>query len=567
MYLKSLYPPVPSTPDVNFHELLFTSPLPVPIPEYTLHIDGLTGRSRTRNEFYEEVRDGATALATPTQQGGLGLSSENGDVVAIYSTNSLEYMTLIHACLVIGVPFTLLSAFYTPYELAHAVKTTKPSRIFAHPSLLGKVETAAKDIGLPSQRIYLLEGTAPGKESFAGVLQQVRARTLARVPVKPVKKDSIAYLMFSSGTGGLPKAVMISHGNLAFTLAALVVYVKEEMKLNASPTPPPHLTWVAALPFHHSYGLHMFCLRGFIFPTTFVILPRWDTEQVLDAIPRYRVSMLPLVPSVAHQLVFSKKFANADLSSITNVLCGAAALPPVVRKKLSGLTKSAIAEGYGITEATLSACLQPAPGVIPGVEPVLGSCGILLPGMEARILREDGSDADVNEPGELWLRGRNVAMGYYNNEQATKETFVDGWLRTGDSLRANANGTFFFVDRLKDTLKISGAQVSPTEIEDVLRSHPSGFILDVSVAGVPGTRSEDEKVPRAWIVLSDEGKRIGEHVVAKELDEWVKTNLSSFKWLRGGIEVVDEIPKLSTGKVLRRALQQKYVEQRVPHKL
>lgn len=97
------------------------------------------------------------------------------------------------------------------------------------------------------------------------------------------------------------------------------------------------------------------------------------------------------------------------------------------------------------------------------------------------------------------------------------------------------------MDRLKDTLKISGVQVSPTEIEAVLRTQPSGLIIDVSVAGVPGTRSADEKVPRAWVVLSDEGKRRGEQAVVKELDEWVKQNLSSFKWLRGGIEVVDEV--------------------------
>ncbi|TCD62313.1 hypothetical protein EIP91_007080 [Steccherinum ochraceum] len=532
MHLKSLYPPVPATPDVNFHQLLWTSPLPIPVSDYVVHIDGVTGRKRTRNEFYEEVRDGATALGS-----SLGLSRENGDLVAIYSTNSLEYMTLIHSCFVLGVPFALISAFSTPYELVHSLKTARPTRLFIHPSLHQRAVVAAKECGLPLDRVYALQGSIPDSPSFWHLIQDVRVRGIARVPVKAVSKTALAYLVFSSGTGGLPKAVMISHGNLAFTLAALMVYVQEEMKLNAAPKPPPHLTWIAALPFHHSYGLHMFCLRGFIFPTTFVILPKWDTDQVLACIPKYRITMLPLVPSVAHQLVYSKKFASADLTSITNVLCGAAALPPEL------------------------ACLKPAKGVIPGVEPINGSCGILLPGMEAKLLKEDGSPAGVNEPGELWLRGGNVAMGYYNDEQATRETFIDGWVRTGDQLRADATGTLYFVDRIKDTLKISGVQVSPTEIEVVLRTHPSGFVIDVSVAGIAGSRTSDEKVPRAWVVLSEEGRRQNARTVARDLQEWVKMKLSSTKWLRGGVEFVDEIPKLPTGKVLRRVLQSRFQQE------
>ncbi|THH31193.1 hypothetical protein EUX98_g3018 [Antrodiella citrinella] len=514
MYLKSLYPPVPPTPDVNFHELLWTSPLPIPKTDYILHIDALTGRKRTRNEFYEEYQ-----------------------FTRIHDANTFMFGDWGTLC--------------TSIRILDAVRTTT----------LPEDSEAFEDI----HTFIAVFSDDRGRErtSFGELTQQMRKKSVPRVPVKAVKKDSLAYLVFSSGTSGLPKAVMISHGNLSFTLAALMVWVQQEMKLNPVAKAPAHLVWIAALPFHHSYGLHMFCLRGFIFPTTFVVLPRWDSDRVLAAIPKYRISMLPLVPSVAHQLVYSKKFASADLSTITNVLCGAAALPTALAERLSGLTKNTpISEGYGLTEATLSACLKPTPGVIPGVVPLVGSCGILLPGMEARILREDGSEANVNEPGELWLKGLNVAMGYFNDEKATRETFVNGWLRTGDGIRADANGTLFFVDRLKDTLKISGVQVSPTELEAVLRSHPAGLITDVSVAGVAGRRTADEKVPKAWIVLSDEGKRRGERATIQELDNWVKSSLSSYKWLRGGIEVIDEIPKLPTGKVLRRVLQGRENERR-----
>jgi len=212
-----------------------------------------------------------------------------------------------------------------------------------------------------------------------------------------------------------------------------------------------------------------------------------------------------------------------------------------------------------MSEVTFSAAIQPQSGMLGGkLQYIPGSAGVLLPGLEARVVREDGTEADINEPGELWLRGDTVGMGYWNNPKATMETFVDGWLRTGDRFRIDENGYFWFADRAKDTLKISGAQVSPVEIENCLLEHPGKLISDVTVAGVSGGRTSDEKVPRAWIVLSSAGKKRGASVVIKELKSWHQQNLSKYKWLRGGIEIVEEIPKSPTGKVLRRVLQETY---------
>jgi len=196
---------------------------------------------------------------------------------------------------------------------------------------------------------------------------------------------------------------------------------------------------------------------------------------------------------------------------------------------------------------------------------VLGSAGVLLPGMEGKIVKEDGSEAGVNEAGELWLKGGNVVPGYWGNEKATWQTFSDGWLKTGDQFKVDELGRLYFVERAKDTLKVSGSQVAPTEIEALLMAHPEGLIVDACVAGVSGGRTSDEKVPRAWIVLSDSGRRIGTREVIQRLEEWTKKNLSKYKWLRGGIDTVVEIPKSPTGKVLRRMLQDRHErEQRKP---
>ena len=224
--------------------------------------------------------------------------------------------------------------------------------------------------------------------------------------------------------------------------------------------------------------------------------------------------------------------------------------------------------GYGISEATISVTTKPFLGVLGGrVRNVPGSAGILLPGMEARILREDGSAASPNETGELWLRSGSIALGYWNDKKATRKTFVDGWLKTGDLFVVDKDGTFYFQDRIKvnvalkpmvthcstrlmnvsrkDTLKISGMQVSPTELENVLLAHPGSLIVDATVVGVKGGRTLDEKVPRAWVVLSKAGAKKGKEVVVNSLDAWSRKNLSKYKRLRGGIEVVSAVCLLS----------------------
>jgi len=163
------------------------------------------------------------------------------------------------------------------------------------------------------------------------------------------------------------------------------------------------------------------------------------------------------------------------------------------------------------------------------------------------------------------LRSGAVAMGYYGDEAATRATFVaDGWLRTGDQFRADATGLFWFQDRAKDTLKVGGSQVAPAEIETCILDMPGGLIDDVCVAGVipPKARlGKDEKLPRAWIVLSEKGKAAGEKAVTKQVDHWIKSHLSRYKALRGGMQFVDSIPKSPTGKVLRRQLQDRYAEE------
>ncbi|KAF9816914.1 hypothetical protein IEO21_03788 [Rhodonia placenta] len=555
---KSDFPEVPSLSDINVHDFMFTLPGRTPEKDYVLHVDGISGKTVLRSEFVERVRDGAAALSAPESSGGFGINAPDGEIVGIFSHNALDYVTLVHSLLYIATPFALLSAHSTAFELTHGLRTADVTRLFVQPRLLQTALQAAKEVGLPEDRIYILGGSPPGRKSFGEAIDDVRARKIPRIPVRPAKRDTLAYLVFSSGTTGLPKAVMISHGNINFTLAQTAIMAMVDPRPETTPVA------LAFLPMYHTYGLHMFCFRGFLAPLTTVIVPKWNIDLILKVIREYRINILYLIPSAVHQLVQNKNLRQEIFSSVTTIVSGAAYLPPELVDEFRHTLGQPIeySEGFGMSELTISATRVPTVSLFDGRIPhVPGSVGILLPGMEGRIVRDDGSDAPVGESGELWLRGGNVALGYWKNEAATRATFVeDGWLKTGDHFRVDELGRLF---ALQDTLKVSGAQVSPTEIESVLTAHPHKLVVDACVGGVSGGRTSDERVPRAWVVLSDEGRKRGVAQALQELETWARKNLSSYKWLRGGIEAIHEIPKSPTGKVLRRKLQDQYEAQRL----
>ncbi|KAA1476773.1 acetyl-CoA synthetase-like protein [Dentipellis sp. KUC8613] len=565
--LKSLYPTIPHVQATNFYDFLFGLPAVKDLSDFTLYIDGLTGETRRFRAFVDRVSECSSALASSEVSGGLDIKFGRQELVGIFSENCLEYPTIVFALLKLAVPFALLPAYSTTAEFLSLLRLSKVTRLFVSPALIRIARVAAREAGFSEDRIYILQGDVQGFKNVGNLIEGTRSTT-RKEPVPPsIGDNDLAYLSFSSGTSGLPKAVMISHRNLISSFLQTMIIGREYAKV-AKPRPlqTPEGTRVVFgfLPFYHVTAFHLSILRIFTPPTTVIVLPRWNLDKVLDLITKYRVTHLGLVPSMAHQLVNSPRLATTDLSSIISFGTGAAHLPTEERQKLIKYMPNVgpFAGGYGMTECTVSAMVSPLPGLFDGHfsrDALLSMTGILNPSVEARIIRDDGSDAEYDEPGELLLRGPNIALGYWRNENATAESFLaDGWLRTGDRFRVEPTGAFYYVDRIKDTLKVSGTQVSPSEIEHVLLQHPEKLITDVSVAGVPGTRFSDEKVPRAWVVLSTAGQRRGEEASLAALDDWVRSQMAKHKWLRGGIQAVDQIPKSPTGKVLRRVLQEEY---------
>ncbi|KAF7296989.1 hypothetical protein MIND_00931200 [Mycena indigotica] len=561
--IKSRFPPLPPTPDVNIFSLMFGRPDQAAWPDYVFQVDDKSGKKRMFSEAPHALALAATALGPA----GLGLQPGAGEVIGLVGNNSFEYYDMTLGLLSLTVPFALISSYSTQRELVHALKLTKATRLFVDAKLLKNVLAALDDpqVKLTPDKVYILAGAAPhGMQSFAGMVDKVKKSGAKMESVRPATKDTLAYLIMSSGTSGLPKAVMISHGNLYASAFQAIVVSQTTTPFNP-PTPggATHVIGIGTLPMFHSYGLHVYVLRSTLMPATVIFLEKWDPVKYLNCVVKYKATHLTLVPSLIHQLVNHPDFLKTDMSSVVFVNSGAAYLPPALSDKLlAHMQKGAdLHQGYGLSEGTLAATCRVPPGLFGNKGTPVGSQGMLLPGIDARLVLEDGkSDAAVNEVGELWLRGPSICLGYWNNPSANASTFVDGWLRTGDQFRMDEEGFFFFADRGKDTLKVSGIQVSPKEIEDVLLAHPDKLVTDVSVAGVSGGRTADEKVPHAWVVLSATGRAMGEREAIRALVTWHEGQLSRYKWLRGGIEVVQRIPKTPTGKTLRRELQAAYEE-------
>ncbi|KAF8581025.1 acetyl-CoA synthetase-like protein [Ramaria rubella] len=577
MYLRSLYPPVPSIPSTNYHNVLFNPQGAEEVPDFVLYIDAVTGQKCTRSEFKERMYDAATSLGAPEAVGGLGLTSK--DMVGILSDNCINFSVLVHSLLVLATPFALLSTYATPRELAHYLEKSKATHIFVEQKLLSTFMNFAREAGFPEDHIYILQGSSPSVprlRHFDPLIEHIRHNNVPREPVREAGKDTPAYIVFSSGTSGLPKAVMASHGNLSFTLYQRNIVIQEAanvVKVITSANPNVVPVGLGFLPFFHVYGLHLLCLRAPARPTTHVLMPRWNLDLAVTCIPKYRVNTISAIPSVVYQLVNSPQFHKIDRSSIVSFGSGAAYLPPKLAERLKKLLAPNITvlDGYGMSEATVSIAGRPQPGILGGrAESSTNSAGILLPGMEAVILRPDGTHCLPMESGDLYVKGGNITLGYLGNPEATKEAFLpNGWLKTGDHFKANSRGSLFFENRAKDTLKVSGLQVSPAEIEDTLLAEPSGIVSDVAVAGVqtPGARTSDDRSPRAWVVLSMQGRVLGEREARERLEHWARKNLSKYKWLRGGIQFIQEIPKNPTGKILRRVLQDQYLAESTHAKL
>ncbi|EIW53297.1 phenylacetyl-CoA ligase [Trametes versicolor FP-101664 SS1] len=486
----------------------------------------------------------------------------DGDIVSLYIPNHVDYPTLTWATQKIGGIVAALSASLTSEELAYQLTVAKPSFLVAYVENLPAAIEAANAVKLPHSRIIVLDGhKAPKKLALKTVEDLVNDKTLPPyVEYKFTKpgqaREKIAFLCFSSGTTGKPKAVAISHYNVISDLIQFATLAGQ----GQNHAPPeerrfrPGDVVSGVLPFSHIYGLVVNLHAMFYVSMTVVVSAKFNYERFLENIDTYGITHLLIVPPQALLLVKHPATKKYNLSTLRVIVAAAAPVSAELTTQLvEAFPKLHIGQGYGMTETTAAVTVYPITQKVG----TLGSAGQLVPGITAKVVKPDGSLAGVGEPGELLLKGPQIALGYYHNEQATNETFIDGWLKTGDEVLFAENGDMFVTDRIKELIKVKGNQVAPSELEGHLLDHPD--VADVAVIGIPDDFAGE--APLAYVVLkpavaAEVAKTPGlVEEVKDRLQKHVSATKSKYKWLTGGVIFIEAIPKSPSGKILRRVLR------------
>lgn len=364
------------------------------------------------------------------------------------------------------------------------------------------------------------------------------ARNDAPKPVSIDPKTDVAVQQYTGGTTGSPKGAMLSHANIAANMSQINAWGYDLF------FPPSRV--VAVLPFFHIFAMTVCMNVPLCQGAQVVMLPRFELKAFLDLLTRTGANVLPAVPTLIAALAKAGDAAKGPLESIEVVISGGAALPHETRGKFAKVSKALLAEGYGLTEASPVVCCSAL-----RVKSKDQSIGQPLPATDIRLVDiETGKEAALGERGELQVKGPQVMLGYYGNEEASKEAFMDGWLRTGDVGYLDSDGYVFLVDRIKDLIICSGFNVYPRTIEEALSEHPA--VDENNVIGVPDEYRGE--APVAFVKLRD-----GQTATEAELKKFLAERINKIEMPK---EIIfkDALPKTLIGKLSKKELREEYSE-------
>lgn len=523
---------------------MFTSPFPdVEIPDVSIYddlfadlsaddaarialIDPATGTETSYGALKAQVDAFAGALAAR----GVGTDT----VLGLLCPNVPAFATVFHGILRAGATVTTINSLYTAGEIEKQLRDAGASWLITVSPLLGAAQQAAEAVGIPVERLVVLDG-ADGHPDLRSLLGEGRAAP--EVSFDPA--THVAVLPYSSGTTGIPKGVMLSHRNLVANVA--------QCRINIDLKNTDRV--LAVLPFFHIYGMTVLLNLALKQRATLVTMPKFDLVQFLTNIQTYGCTYLYIAPPIAVALAKHPIVDQFDISTVHTVFSGAAPLDGETAEIAARRINARMMQGYGMSE------LSPVSHAMPYTRddiPV-SSVGTILPNIVCKLVDTE-TDEEITEidddgrtrPGELWVQGPNVMLGYLNKPEATAETLdADGFLHTGDIAVYHDGGYFSIVDRVKELIKYKGYQIAPAELEALLLGHPK--VMDAAVIGV--LDDDKQEIPKAFIVPAPDSG-----LTAQELMAFVADNVAPHKKIRR-VEFIESIPKSTSGKILRKDLR------------
>ena len=490
---------------------------------------------------YQELGKWVTSLASAFAHLGV----KKGERIGVLLPNCPQYIVAYYAILKNGGIVVNVNPMYVERELEFQLKDAGVESILALRDFYPRLDAIRQAVGL--KRIFLtglqdnLLQTAPGipqKEETPHIYEYIdllaHGSRLDWQSIE-VKGDEVAVLQYTGGTTGFSKGAILTHRNLVTNVIQCVSWNrgaergKEKM--------------LAVIPFFHVYGMTVAMNEAIYLAATIILLPRFNVEDTLEVIHRYRPTRFPGVPTMYIALMNHPRLQEYSLASIKVCSSGSAPMPVEALRRFEELTGGKISEGYGLTEASPVTHSNPFLG-----KRKVGSIGLPRPDTDAKVVDLETGEKELppGEEGELCIRGPQVMKGYWNRPAETKTTLRNGWLYTGDIARMDEEGYFYIVDRKKDMIICGGYNVYPREIEEVLYLYPK--IQEACVVGIPDSyRGETVK---AFVVLRD-----GEKASPEEVIEFCRQKLARYK-VPTIVEFRKELPKSHVGKVLRKILRE-----------